>query len=626
MRQGLHNAMAGALAGGAAGGLAGTLDAYLVLEATGAFWLGPLRILEPLVFEALAYAAAGAALALLATRPLAALVRPGSDPSWVVFRAALFAGTALALSVLAVFHLYDVGLPLERRHETLPFVVAVAGALLAAALAWLGAGLAGRRWGTSRRVQVAVSVGLLAVLGLGLMVLRGHAAGSEFTGVIPRGSPDAPDLVLVVLDTTRADRLSLYGNPRGTSPNLDRIAREGLVYTRAYATGSWTTVSHASLFTGTYASTHRTFSRQTGLLPGLPTLSEALGERGYRTLSASHKEVLTRDGGWVRGFDTAVTFNLEDRAVFAHRRVSSKLRGVSSFSHGLIHLAIRWMGRAQATDRPFFVFLNLNDPHTRYIPRDPFYRAYLADLGLDLDDVDRDRLLRLASDQNRKSRKQSVSEKERAVLQALYDSEIAYMDAAMERLFSWLEERHRQRPLVLIVTSDHGEMLGEHNLLYHGKALYEELIRVPFVVWAKPSLGRGRSDELVSLVDVFPTLLDLAGGDSSAHPQLAGRRLWRDPAPETVFAEYWPKERPMKAVVGRRAKLLWQAECADKLFDLRDDPGESRDASTLFPREAERLAAALRASFDLESVPDAQDVEIEDSMRRRLEALGYLGE
>ncbi len=614
---------------GAAGGLAagfavGLVDSALVLWATGAFWLRPAELLEPLAVYGIAGAIPGALLGIALALPR----RRRADAVWTAFRLALGLGVAVGAGAVACFHVYDVVLPKHDRLQPEPYALAIAVALAAGALLFAAAGRLGRQKAASTGLRAALVAGFLALAPAGLLITRAVEQRHERDGAPGAAPADAPDILLVVLDTTRADALSLYGNPRRTSPEIDAFARDGLVFRRAYAPGTWTSVSHASLFTGTYPSVHGTYSHQTALKDELPTLAEILRRAGYDTLFASQKNLLTRRAGWTRGYRTAVTLNLEDRVEPVYRRFETPIARDQTTL--LVELTFRWLAAREASPQPLFAFLNLNTPHTRYIPREPWYSEFVR--HLDLDGLDPVALEHLASTQDRREETRALSPQEVGALRARYDSEVAFMDAQLGRLLDWARAHARSRPLVTVITSDHGELLGEHSMLYHGKHPFEELIRLPLVVWTKPAGRIGVSDELASLVDLLPTFARLAGVDLSAHPQLQGRSLLHEPAPPVVFSEHWTtdgeldgKRRTLSAIkvaIDGDHKLVWEASGEPAFYVLRDDPRESRDLAQSRPGDVKRLEAELSRLFELKHEGVVEEVVEEE--RRRLEALGYL--
>jgi arylsulfatase A-like enzyme len=430
-------------------------------------------------------------------------------------------------------------------------------------------------------------------------VARGVATALALAGC---GAAEPPSLLLVTLDTTRADRLGCYGYARETSPNLDRLAADAVLHTRAYSTSSWTLPAHASLFTGLHAPSHGArldpdgplvladaidgsaaleSYRATGLSPAEPTLAELLRERGYATAAVVAGPWLEGVFGLDRGFDL-----YDDEGI-------DTIRG--RVAEDVTDAALRWLG--SRSRGPFFLFLNYYDPHEPY--EDP---AGYSELFLP---------------------PPHPSEPTRELLDARYDGEIRYMDQHFGRLLDALRERGLYDGLWIVVTADHGELLGEHRQIGHGKSLFEEEIRVPLLV-KRPAGegGPGRRDGLVQLTDVFAWILEGLGIDLPPRVRRGGG---------AVFAEVRPLEvdsraGDWRAWISGRHKLHWNARGRHLLFDLAADPHERRNLLGREPERARRMllemdtfAAALPPAG-----PRGPERRVDESTRRALRNLGYV--
>jgi arylsulfatase A-like enzyme len=416
---------------------------------------------------------------------------------------------------------------------------------------------------------------------------------------------ERPHILLVTLDTTRADHLGCYGYSRATSPTLDALAGESIVYTNARSTSSWTLPAHASLFTGRFPSSHGARYdvegdhvladsiqaprgiRARGLAGGQETLSEGLGRAGYATAAVVAGPWLLRTFGLARGFE-----HYDDAGILDYAGRSAD---------DVTDAAIRWL--AGRDDRPFFLFVNYFDAHFPYSPPPSEGRMFLPP--------------GTAPDPDR-----------RGQWQALYDAEIRFVDRELGRLLRALRERGDYERTLVVVTSDHGELLGEHGEWGHGRFLYEELLRVPLVVKpAGPSrLGR-REASPIQLLDLFALLLESAGAPlptgiqghappGITHPLLAEVH----PITSTDPARRW------RALWEGSEKLLRNGAKQSLLFDLETDPQEQVDLATSDPARGERLANALdRAFAALPAPPPAAPAPRIDALTREaLERLGYL--
>jgi arylsulfatase A-like enzyme len=425
-----------------------------------------------------------------------------------------------------------------------------------------------------------------------------------------------PDVVLVTLDTTRADRLSTYGYPRATSPNLDALAEDAVVFERAWAPSSWTLPSHASLFTGRVPSGHGARYdpegslvldrgleqkipegfRAEGLDPDARTLAELLSGAGYAAAGFVAGPWMKELFGLGRGFG-----HWDDEGI---ERVRGRLGG------DVTDAAIAWLEDRFAEDAraggrtPFFLFANYYDPHGPYLPPTTHRWLFAAPPppGVPL----------------RKTPKRVA---------ALYDAEIRYADDQLGRLLDFLRQHGRYEDAIVIVTSDHGELFGENGRFGHGAFLSEEELRIPLVVkYPSSDRKRGRTDAPASLVDVLPLLaerldLSLPGPVEGAVPG-AERPIVAEayPIEEVSASGHW------RAFLDGDWKYVWSSTGSHALYDLREEP---REAHNRLDDEAERASEmAARLDAYLASVPrptrrgPAQAVD--EETRRALEGLGYL--
>lgn len=463
-------------------------------------------------------------------------------------------------------------------------------------------------------------------------------------------SGDRPDVVLVVLDSVRRDHVSCYGHGRRTTPALDRIAREGVRFTRASAASCWTLPSHASLFTGLYPSEHRA-DLDTGRLSARHgTLAETLSSHGYDTACFSCNGFIADRTGLTRGFDVAE--DVEALAGGGTGVVSRLVRGVhrrwrawtrrDRGAGRATRRAREWL-RERTGRRPFFLFLNYMDCHLPYRLRGADRHRFVEPGGRErADAVPQDPFGVMAG-------RTLMSEEELEDLQRLYDGCLRYLDRHVAAVAEELRERGRWDRTIFVVTSDHGESFGEHGLLDHQYGLYQELLEVPLVV-RLPGGARGGSvdDRLVQLVDLPEVLAEAAtggggadGGDGARSPGDAFGRVER----EEAFAEYlvpnvaairrrFPEADTSRFEVSMRSvrtepgeKLVWRDDGRRELYDLTEDPGETVDRAHVRPDRVsaltDRIEQRLGGWPEVDRAP-ARDDEGLEQVRERLEALGYL--
>lgn len=399
--------------------------------------------------------------------------------------------------------------------------------------------------------------------------------------------PSGPDIVLVVIDTLRADRVSCYGYPRPTTPRIDELAARGLRFRSAFSTSSWTLPAHASIFTGLFPIEHGATQEHTQLDDRAATLAELISDAGYATLGIVGNGVVNRGSGLARGFDRFVETWRDPAAAQLPSPAQHPNRA-----------ALRDFLAALPPDQPFFAFVNYVEVHGPYRPPEP-YRSRLLQ-------AKRGRAL-LPSAMKRKAAgfyldPKSISAAEFAVLSDLYDGEVAYVDALVGGLIDELEAEGRLANTLLVITSDHGENLGDHGHFRHVFNLYNSTVRVPLVMVLPGGKRAGEvREEAVSLVDLFDTILAAAGGDARTNSR--GRDLLADPASlgGTVFAEYYyplqalglfdekirekhhevlkPHLRRLRSVESEGWRLIWSSDGRHELYHLESDPGELRNRS-----------------------------------------------
>lgn len=419
---------------------------------------------------------------------------------------------------------------------------------------------------------------------------------------------DRPNLVLVTLDTTRADHLGCYGYARPTSPVLDALAAEATVYTRAIAPGTWTLPSHASLFTGKCPTSHGArydvdgplvlssaipnrpglnAYRVRGLAPTEATLAGILGNAGYRTGGFAGGPWLTSVFGLGTGFERWD----DDGVGSVNGRIAADLNA----------RALPWL---EQVEEPFFLFLNYFDAHSPLMPPAELAARFLS-----------------------APVQPGVPPTPEQTL-ALYDAEIRYADQHLGEVVRMLERRNLYDRTWIIVTSDHGELFGEHGLKGHGTVPYQGVVHVPFV--SKPPLGDGglgqRADP-VQLQDVMALVLERLGlprptGIQGRVPPHLDRPLMVE---SYVLAALYPHG-DWLAVFDGDWKYLWNSAGASELYDLATDPGEERNVIAADPERAAAMEQRLRAYLTALPQPPGGGAAraVDDATRDALKGLGYI--
>jgi len=536
--------------------------------------------------------------------------------------------------------------PLGSALAGLAFVaVVVAVARFASLRSTAGAATAAVGPRYSRYLLPLVSLALIAIDA----TLHTTARLSTGESAAMRSAAQRPDIVLITLDTVRADHLSLYGYSRDTSPGLRELAARSTVYTRAIAPADMTLATHASIFSGLYPSRHGAhYDRDRcpafcPLASGTDTLAELLSRSGYRTAAVvanygflgpfaqldqgfqyydSRRNVLPLDQ--VEPYTLRRT--LQDLVA---PRLSRELSERISRSAGeIVDQGIRQVDRLRTARPPFFLFLNLMDAHEPYMPPPPFDRLFPG----------RDAAFRSADHAALKRRvlrgESTVTRGQLAHLTSQYDGSIAYMDAELARFWRHLEATGRFDDALVIVTSDHGEAFGERQLMGHEVSVYEDQVHVPLLVKFPRQRQAATVEQFVSLSDLFPTILEQAGVRTP--PAIDGRALLGappDPAREVLSETFgnhllsrWnPRfRRTARAIFAGDLKLIVSTTGSREAYDLAADPAEARNLYRADPRWGEletHLDRWLRAAAQTlagESHP------LDSASEERLRSLGYL--
>jgi choline-sulfatase len=411
-------------------------------------------------------------------------------------------------------------------------------------------------------------------------------------GVSADAAKQPPSIILVTMDTTRADRMGFLGSDRGLTPNLDALARESVVFTRAYSQVPLTTPSHAVLLTGTYPQFNHIEDLGASLSKDLPYLPEILQGRGYHTGAFVGSYVLDPAGtapGFDRGFDV-YDAHFHERQPGEDRYHSVERRAAEVLSHAMI-----WLSRQPPG--PFFIWIHFYDPHDPYDPPEPFKTRYASQP---------------------------------------YDGEISYTDWVIGGLVDVLRKHDLYNNTVIAIAADHGEAFGEHGEQRHGMFLYDETIHVPLLLKLPDHRFAGkRVEDRVALVDVAPTLLDTAGvavpaamQGHSLVPQFDKDRNHHDPP--TGDAAVYSQSNYARAFgwsglsSWRTSNYLYVKAPKRELYDQKSDPAAHRNLAAANPAVADTLDFKLtKFQQETSSAPSAS-ATLDPVQAEKLRALGYM--
>jgi arylsulfatase A-like enzyme len=496
-------------------------------------------------------------------------------------------------------------------------------------------------------LPLAAATGVAALVWSGRFLAAGfvpeETAGSGRPASVSPAPAGAPNVVIVSIDTLRADALGAYGNAAAHTLALDRLAAEGVTFEQAISPAPWTLPALASVMTGLYPRHHgagaianrRDPLGRTPLAPGVQTLAETFAQRGYRTHAIVTNPYLLAGSGLAAGFESYENLTFLSEAMVAGRTNAAQWlldhlaprlvvgdRGVE-----VSDWAVRWLEHVDA-DRPFFLWLHYIDPHGPYggtpgarhktFRGDSSFGATAGhDLLLDGHSPDPVRL---------RSGEVRLDDAEKRGLRALYDGEVTEVDRQVGRVLEALDRRGLAAGTLVVCVSDHGEEFWEHGGVEHGHTLYDELLHVVLLMRWPGHLQAGlRVPGVASSVDIAPTIRELVGlpdpGSSDGVSLVAGLR-GAMPSPRAVISEnlLFAEERVALRTDG--AKLIRWANGKEEAYDLRRDPAERRDLAGV-----DGFVARLEAAFDETEqamAPAVTPVAGREVPAAALRALGYV--
>lgn len=455
------------------------------------------------------------------------------------------------------------------------------------------------------------------------------------------------NVLLIVADTLRADHVSAYGYSRSTTPAIDRLAKEGALYERAFSTSPWTTPSHASMFTGQYPTRNGVDGRNIYLNPAADTLAAYLARHGFQTAGFINNVYIRRQTGIGRGFQQYEEFwgrNEVASLPLLLELIRDHLRprqdtGAAETRHSVE----QWLSHDWNSSHPFFLFVHFMEPHAPYGEPSKYISEYLP-AGITAEHalkVNQDPELYVCG-------KVPMKPLDFASLNALYDNDIRYMDTQIDALLSSFRARGLMDNTLVIFVSDHGEHFGDHGLMSHELSVYDELIHVPMILRHPATIRAGtRISNIVQTADLFPSILRFLNLPLS-EIDLQGLSLLPESNERSrvpfAFVEYNnaraadkiaqrckgvsdPRFRQKTLKVARSAdlKLIYGDDGTRELYNVKNDPAESHNLYVQAPREAQILQAVLNrwsASFQASRFFRKEDISRE--ALEELRSLGYI--
>jgi len=493
------------------------------------------------------------------------------------------------------------------------------------------------------------------------------------------GDEKKPNVILITLDTARADHLSCYGYQRKTTPFIDSFAKDCMLFKNAYSTAPWTFPAHASIFTGMYPSKHgggedpayyqyliKKYGRELKGIEKEPkaeeksikilaeenvTLAETLSAQRYKTCGVIGGPACSSLTGLGQGFDfyDNTLYNpFYEATYFTLLRIISHFVSLVDVmaQYGIAKpgktaeqvnaVAFDWLDKYHK--QPFFLFCNFFDVHYPYYPPRPYDKLF--------DGGDKDVIKKFDSQEINASfingqkqiidavlrREHTLSQAERNILISQYDGEFRYLDYHIHNFLQKLKELKVYDNTMIIMTSDHGESFGEHNFMEHSFCVYEDAIKIPLLIKYPLSRVRGISEKPASLVDIFPSIMSVlslpipAGvqGDilpDVRHPIISECNIyWKY---ILQYGQYL--NRNLKTIYDGSFKYIWESNGNSELYNIKQDPLELNNLISQLPERAQKMHASLddwSASFT--PVAASKPFEKDDDTKQNLKSLGYL--
>ena len=613
---------------GVAGGMFGLALVGLAEALTVLWQAGSLTDLGVVPFALIVYGVCGALAGggLGFTVGLVARPRPGA---FALYVATLFFGGAAVIGRFRVIRdVFNEQMPQGLVPRLVEIAVLVFLAFVAVGIFRLARRLGETSFGQrlTRPLGATVALGVVAAI---------SAAAAAIPGALEEEEPPpsrvaregAPPIILIMVDTLRADHLSCYGYEGIRTPHLDRLAADGIRFARAFAQSSWTRPSVATILTSLYPSSHGAVHKGDALGDSVETVAEVLQAHGYHTIGLANNANVSEAFNFQQGFDTytylapELFFHASESAteltvyrqlrVMRERFLTSRkwVRNYYQPAEVVTDRALDIVAREK--ESPFFLFLHYMDPHDPYFAH-PF---------------DGEGVARVAEPNPDPSRAQE--------LRQLYDGEIVYLDEHLGRLFDGLRALGIYERAMILVTSDHGEEFFEHGGWWHGTTLYEEQIGVVLIVKAPAHVGGGRVvTEMARSLDIAPTLLAAAG--APIPEEMQGRVLTfispDDGSPGSIFAEEAFEGNFLRAARTPHWKLILanpdnpRGQPALQLFDLGVDPNEQDNLFGKGREEEPKLEEELRRLYTeaRRYTRDSEQRAVDGATADQLKALGYV--
>ena len=461
-------------------------------------------------------------------------------------------------------------------------------------------------------------------------------------------SPGKPNVILIVMDTVRADHLPMYGYVRDTTPNIRKFSEKATLFPRSFASGSMTLSTHASIFTGLYAFQHGAHCTEQlpegqPLSDDLKTIAEDLNEKGYLTIGIVSNygflsDVFHMDQGFqyfdnrmpVHFFSPTKPYYLRQIiGMFLTRYVAPEKRAdVYKKADDINTEVFSLLDKVKKEKQPFFLFVNYMDAHRPHMPPPPFdtlYPGKNASIDTSFNNRMSEEIMTL---------KRNITEEEKNHLISQYDGSIAYLDSQIGELIDRIKNIGLYESSLIIITSDHGEAFGERNLMEHGVSVYQDQDYVPLII-KFPNAEEGLiADDVVNSVDLMPTILDVTGYEIPEDIQGVSVLRLKNGNTRKVISESYPNKyllswharfhRIERAIISWPHKFISSTAGKKELYDLSKDPDEKVDLYRPADRISGELELQLNERLKSNAVKSSPPAKLDEGALDRLKSLGYV--
>jgi arylsulfatase A-like enzyme len=453
-----------------------------------------------------------------------------------------------------------------------------------------------------------------------------------------------PNILWIVMDTTRADHLSSYGYYRNTTPYIDSIAKEGVLYKNAFSEAPWTTPSHASMFTGLFPSGHGVDQAWNWLGDNFTTIAEVLHEQGYYTAAFSNNVYVSKSNNLAQGFDSFIlvervdaenwhmelsllprmvlklkdTLNVQSTALtFFYNLITPKFHctavnaGNDTGAEYTNKLVKTYVERLKTKRKPFFIFINYMEVHALY-GDSPGAGKYLDELNVELSETE---AYRSPDEYKYLAGEAKLNDKDIEILNALYDGDLAYLDQKIGELLEYFRDLEILDDTVVIITSDHGENLGQHSAVCHINDIHRSLTYVPLIIrYPKLFLPGTVEERAVQTIDLYPTILEILGAGPDSNSNIQGYSLFDVSRPQLTVSEarFEPnldKEGSVlerfpdyklrlgggmfKSIRAGEYEYIIEGSLEEYLYNIKEDPQELYDLSDSEQEKAKEMENLL---------------------------------